>query len=807
MAFNKYRDKAITTIDKYLNEKYYFDVNNFDLFTLFSIPQDENEFKKAGKELIRAFHPDNLNIFDLTLEQEFCFNFLSKQIVKNFNDTMANNIARLNTYKQKLSTRSADEIQKRNAKNEQKFYQEIEKYKTSKYEEKAKYIMNRFLNNKMYLDNKNLDIFKLFEIEQNEQDFIKKGTHYKDIFSKQKMSKYKLSDDEEFCFTFIVDNIIPKFNDSFTYNMDKIDEYNNNQSKKDSNTKKLEELENERKFKTALKDYKDKKNNPYSRQPNNNATQIMSIVEDCTQKLLNDQGRDYLSYNYFNIFSIPINNSNREILKSLQYQNLYRIFANDVSAFIHEEYKATYLNLRQLFKYFKDNILSDEQKRQAYEQSLNQGGKKANNDPYLNKVMTILLSCIKKLDNSASTTLNYFEIFSVPITASNQQILSSKKYRALYQTFGIDNSSIIKDSILNSRYQELKKLFIMFDENILKKEDGRLHYEQLLKNNNQNNNQYQKEINLLMKKYVDLLRSGSNFDFYDMFGLDIRQDTNSILHNPKLINLLDAFKNPASTYGFIGDQEKIYNELSTLVLGFYNNTLPIEDNRAVYDCNVIMGRYKKRRTQKYEYKYSPYYDGPQGILNKKTRIAYEAVLEYSLNLYGASKTVLFIKEYIETGNNLELGQMMKNQQLPPNGIPLYLRREYGHSSTTLLGRIETSVSDFITTRINIFQGVVENTQSNNYGPNQIAGAIKVYAQTSSPNSFSRRRNGMLGREDLVRYIPKTMLAIITGAILNEDFSFLLDDINDEYKLLENKALTNILAQTITNQNKYKGVAK
>lgn len=825
MAFNKYRDRAVKIIDKYLNEEYYLDGKDFDLFTLFDIPRDEAEFKNSGKELIRAFHPDNLTIFALTDEQEFVFNYLSKYITSNFsNSTMLEKANRIDRYQNKIRGLDSAALENRNNQMKSFFSDSLNRYQQNKKRGKVSYIIKRFLDNKIYLAKKEADIFKLFEIDKNATDFEKQGTYYKELFTKDNLDTLNLTDEEEYSFKYISKNLIPQFDETFTFVLDKLDAYEAEQSKKADTLKKIEEVKNEKEFRSALEDYK---NNKVKAQKQN---EIMTTLIMCSQNY-GKSSTDPL--NYFAIFSLPITKSNQEILSSSEYQKLKDTFETDNTSIVHEAYIDRYKELRIIFLDFNSAVLNNDAYRQRYEDMLKNGSKQQqantnNNENYLNSIMDVIIKCSQEYDKSTSQIDDYFAIFCIPIDKTNQEILASRKYQQLRITFETDNTSIIPEAY-RARYQELRRLFHEFNKNVIKNDVGRKYYEQLLRNsstkahqnpnsnqnsstdntstnNSNNNSNYQKEVNFLMKKYIELLQRGDNFDFYDFFNIDIKTSTNDILKNQYLQNMLHALKASPHIYGITGEQEKIYNELASLLTRLLNETIAKDEARAVYDCSVISYRTLKQKPQGYVYQYTPYNDGPKGMLNYKTREAYENVVATSLSLYGATNTVLFIKEYIENGTNKELDYLMVRQKLNSNGLPNYLRREYGHSSSTLIDRIADSVSDVITKRVEIFEEIARNT-ANAHGIDQAIYAIRNYAKDDNTDGFHRRHDNIYGREDLLTYIPKPMLAIVTGAILNESYPYLLDDINDSYGILTNNVLNTQLVNEILYKANQKRVAK
>ncbi|MGN1337152.1 MAG: hypothetical protein ACI4WW_01605 [Candidatus Coprovivens sp.] len=692
-------------------------------------------------------------------------------------------------------------------------------------------IIRKFMNGNYYAFGDHADIFELFEIDTTKDNavIIEKVKNIRKMFHEDLV--YSIPEKYQFTYLYICRTLAPlletKPNKAYSlYLADrkqsikdykkKIDSmYVTEEQKHKFYNDSLDELQAKiRKYNTEQEEKrKSEELRPLLKQINDLINHYKSLSNDDKK-------------NIYKVFNLKQESSLEELLTDPNYTVLANLFNVNYSYFENlygnsQELKTSYNDIKFLYNKCRNEYFVTPESKNRYDLYLRET-QEVKID--IDKIMTIIMQCTSRYYNSNSKIDNYFEIFGISVNKTNDLILASNYYQELLITFEKDNTKYIPD-FYKEPYEKLRKLFKDFDINVLHNDEGRLHYLNLLENqnyyeeqsknnreqskteSNTNNQQdelgeYGNTIRGLIAEYQTYYENSNFINYYELFKLpndlnceELKRNNHFKLMkkclNREYINKISNAKDAIS-----------FSDLCSMFESFERITLANDVRKKSYDEKVKM-RFSKS-TYKFNYE--------EVRVNEKAKFDqirndYNKALERLIQEYGLTKAAGIISTCLQNDSFNEVSHTSLKEYNPKKVIK-FLRAEFDRRKE-INELVEMSLNALITKKIDILKIATIRTYDK-YDIYQVKKAIESYIRNNDSQYFISGDNQNIGRGRVVREVSPSFIKIILGCLRQEELGFLIDDVDNKYDIIKNSKSIEALVDSLlyehinTKQTRRKG---
>lgn len=614
-------------------------------------------------------------------------------------------------------------------------------------------IIKKFKNEKWYEHGKNINVFKLFDIDVNDpRTAIAKCQRLRELFRIDYVETIPLK--YRFEYNYILEEIMPMIPYEKNEILDKLRELLDNSKKYSALIKHMDKQAYEEMIDNTRNAYSNKYIQ-YTKYTKINMDQkelkrslnIMRMLINRLKKSSNKQD------NIYDLLLISKSRKVESIRLSYWFKKLVNVSKDLIFSYYKQELDAPDSDAVYFDKIIDLIIAADE----VYLH--NEKNKKAY-DLFLNSV---------KVDKNAKTTdlaelekryyelsiyniIDLFALFEINPKLSSSEILNSDQYAKLQSLF---NNKITTG---NPVHEQLLSSFKEF-QGLLKNKEARAGYQELISRSKNINGEKVKEdyakyskyeavIDIIIGRYKRAVENSVFINYYDVFNLDPEADIESIKADLSLIS--NAIKPEFAVY--VSDKEN-YNKLLNILNTLNNNILANPDNKKMYDekleasKNTINYKYSKKK-YRIEWRY------------RKTILPYFRTLENSLIRNGVEKTVELLTEYFNGGYGVEEKMFSRLAFHDAKKIRKTIVSVFGPRNN-LEETIKRSVNYYLNRKHDLLCGSIDLTYRR-YGVKYTKEAVLYYMLTSDPQAFEPGDKYDLGKQDLEAYIKPAMIRLIVG---------------------------------------------
>lgn len=655
-------------------------------------------------------------------------------------------------------------------------------------------IVKKYINGNYYAFGENADVFDLFEIDTTKDNEIIKNKiiHLKSLFHPDLLKTIPLK--YQYVYKYITENLVTSLDAKPTipysvYIANKKDAikkqlrlvegkyitqeqkhkfYNDSYEKLNKKIKEYIEEENHKKYLTELK--------PDLEELHKLIAHYISLPKDKIR-------------NIYAVFEISDLQTQEEILKNPKYLNIKKLLSLDFNYYKElfgntVEQNTALKDLKYLYDKCNEEYFLTQESKNRYDLELKEMTEKKIN---IDEIMSILQNYSTKYYNNNKNIVDIFETFNIDKNKSNDLIKASKEYSSLIKVFDPEIKKYIPDYYKHI-YEELNDYYNKLIE-LLNDEFKRNIYEKSLIEKKE---QIKKEtfniyeiINDYQKNYEEL----SFINYYDLFKLDINSTIEEIKKSNNYLVLKKALnKNNISRISNPKDALS-FNDLSNIFDNFTNVILSSEEKKSSYDKKILTRTFTIP-----DFKYIELHN-KENTKYEKIREDYYKTFEYILIKNGVTKTINILETCIDKDDfNDDPDASNLLSDYTPKQLLKMLKSDFGNKLNEK-ELLESSFNQYITKKIDILKiGVIRTYDK--YGIEQVKKALSVYVSTGEPDFFTSGDATTIGRGKIAKEVPPILVKIILGCLKQKELGFLIDDIDNNYDLIENKGSIDLLIDVL-----------